>query len=140
MKKLLFYCIPVMLLLSACRDDVPDPEVKPKKEGMIQQLMRLQHVQASPASSYKGISVQHFVKGNAVYIDCKVSSVSFRENSGKNQAKIVLKVDDLLVDEYNTAAFVVRNLKAGKHKISLELVNEANESYHLGQEFTVVIS
>ncbi|MFT8320342.1 MAG: hypothetical protein ABF649_05490 [Bacillus sp. (in: firmicutes)] len=136
MRKILITCIPAMFLLTACHNDIPDPKVKPKKETGVQLGVSAQTVQASPS---EGLFVQHFVKGDAVYVECKVASVSFRENSGKKQAKIILTVDGLFTEEYHSAAFVVRGLKPGKHKISLEVVNEIDQSYHLGKEFTVTI-
>ncbi|WP_445488457.1 hypothetical protein [Niallia sp. 03133] len=139
MKKILITSIPVVFLLFACSDDIPDPKVKPKTESAHEHRIPLQAVQASSASNNREFSVKHIVKGNAVYIECKTTSVSFRKNSEKKQAKIILKVDHRLVNEYRSAAFVVRNLKPGNHKISLEVVNEANESYHLGKEFMVTI-
>jgi hypothetical protein len=141
MKKLLFYCIPAMLFLSACRNDMPEPEVKKEKEASVYAPVNLQVVQASKkvANKEEDIRVHHTVRGNNVYVECKVSTVSFRKDSSKKTGKILLEIDGKDRREFSSAAFVVGNLKPGTHKMKLSVVSHANETYHIEKKFTVKI-
>ncbi|PKG22152.1 hypothetical protein [Niallia nealsonii] len=140
MKKLLLNSIPVLLLFTACSHDIPDKDVKSQKESAINRYSFSHAVQASAVSlNQQEITVHHVVRGRSVFIECKLNSLSFRENSTKKQAKLLLKVDGRLVSEYHSAAFVVRDLSIGKHKLVVEAVNVNNKPYHLSEEFTVTI-
>lgn len=141
LKKLLLTSIPVLLLFTACSHDIPDKDVKSQKESAINRYSFPHVVQASAVSTnnQQEIVVHHVVRDRAVFIECKLNSLSFRENSTKKQAKLLLKVDGQLVSEHHSAAFVVRDLDVGKHKLVIEAVNINNKPYHLSKEFTVTI-
>ncbi|GKU82357.1 hypothetical protein [Niallia sp. NCCP-28] len=140
MKKLLLNSIPVLFLFTACSHDIPDKDVKPQKESAIDRYSFSHAVQASAvALNEQEITVHHVVRGSSVFIECRLNSLSFRKNNPKKQAKLLLKVDGQLVSEHHSAAFVVRDLSAGEHKLVVEAVNANNKPYHLSKEFTVTI-
>lgn len=140
MKKLLLNSIPALLLFTACSHDIPDKDVKPEKESKVNVQSFSPVVQASANSLHsQEIVVHHVVRNRSVFIECQLNSLSFRENSTKKQAKLLLKIDGNLASEHHSAAFVVRDLSPGKHTLAVEAVNASNKPYHLSKEFTVTI-
>lgn len=131
-------CLPAFLLLASCGNDLPDPEVKPKKEATAPySLPATAAVQASFEN--KGFNVHHIVKGNKVFIECKVKDYSFREDSNRKIGKIVLEMNGEK-KEYSSAAFVVEGLKAGKHTLTLSVIDVASKMPKYKKSFQVIIN
>lgn len=85
--------------------------------------------------------VQSRVKGNDLYIECIVTGISFRENDQTKAiiGKIIVTVDGIKKEEVSTAAFIVKGLKPGNHRINLEVMKLNNQPYQLSKEFTITI-
>ncbi|UTI40429.1 hypothetical protein [Niallia sp. RD1] len=138
MKKIRLICIPAFLLFAGCGNDIPDPEVKPKKEANYL-IPTNAAVQAS--LSYTGkdnMDVHHIVKGNKVFVECRVKDYSFREDSNGKLGKVIVEVDGAK-KEYSSAAFVIEGLKPGKHTINLSIVDVANETTKYKKAFPIMI-
>lgn len=117
---------------------MPEPEVKVSVVPM--SVVQSQHESLPVMSqSEEEFQVQHHVKGNSVFVECMLSNISFRDHS-QNKGKILLYVDGKLEKEIHTAAFIIKGLASGPHKIRLEVKKPNNEPYHLSEEFTVNIS
>lgn len=87
------------------------------------------------------LDVRHHVKENQVMVECIVIGISFRESDhGKQKAgKMVIWVDGEIKSEAASAAFIIKGLTSGSHKIKIEVVNLHNEPYGLSKEFMVKI-
>lgn len=139
LKKFRLICIPAFLLLTGCGSDIPDPEVKPHKEAVNNVISSNLAVQASITyRDDKNMDVHHLVKGNKVFVECRVKDYSFREDSQGKLGKIVLEVDGEKY-EYSSAAFVIEGLKAGKHTINLSVIDEASKTMQYQKSFQVMI-
>ncbi|MBB6443719.1 hypothetical protein [Bacillus benzoevorans] len=115
----------ILMMLSACQKDIPEPETK--KFVILQEAA----VQASGLTieSNDSFVVKHQVRGSDVYFECMVKGTSFR-NGG---AKIILYIDGKRTKEVNNAAFIVKGLNKGMHKIKLEL-KAANQQTALAEK------
>ncbi|UII57290.1 hypothetical protein LS684_07575 [Cytobacillus spongiae] len=131
----------LIISLVACQKDIPEPENKIK-------IIPMSYVNTEndvPVSSIQNerkqerLSVHHHVKGTNLFVECMVKDISFRENSEKSKGKILLYVDGKKKDEIHTAAFIVKGLTPGTHKIKLEIVKPNNKTLGLKKEFTVIV-
>ena len=104
----------IFMLLAACQDEIPEPETK-KSAHMQEPAIQTSGFIIEAVDSF---TVKHQVKENDVYFECVVKGVSFR-NDG---AKIILYIDGKRIKEINHAAFIVKGLNKGMHKIKLELI------------------
>src|SRR5690606_25737215 len=84
-------------------------------------------------------SIRHIIQGNDVKVECIVPTVSFNKND-EQAAKIRLYIDNRFYNEYDTAAFVVKNVQAGSHNFRIEVVSlDNNQSLGLSRNFLVTI-
>lgn len=77
-------------------------------------------------------------KGTSVFVDCYTREYSFTPNSEKPLASVLVYVDGAKVDEMRTAAFIVKDLPQGKHRIKVKLVDEQKQTTYT-KEFSVHI-
>jgi hypothetical protein len=84
-------------------------------------------------------SVKIITKGNRVYVDCFVKEYAFDKGSNKQQAKIRMYIDGKKLDDYQTAAFIVKDVPEGSHKVKIEIVDAAGEPSGLSKEFILHI-
>lgn len=140
LKKIRMICIPAFLLLAGCGDDVPDPEVKTNKEAATYSAIpTTADVQASFSPTAKEeFDVRHIVKGNKVFVECKVRDYSFRDDSNGKLGKIVLEINGEK-KEYSSAAFVIEGLKTGKHTMTLSVMDVASKTTKFKKSFQVMI-
>jgi hypothetical protein len=95
--------------------------------------------------SNQNITVKHKVVNGDVYIECFVPNFSFTQkgqNSKKNgEGHLLLYINGSKVDEIYRAAFIVKDLPAGKHKIKVEVVHNDSSPYNgLKKELEIEIS
>ncbi len=85
--------------------------------------------------------VQHKINGRNLLIECIVTGITFRQSDYTKQkvGKMVVWLDGKRNSEVDTAAFIMKGLKPGSHRIKLEVVNLNNEPYGLEKEFMVNI-
>lgn len=104
----------IFMLLAACQDDIPEPETK---KSVLTEEASIQ-TSGFIIEAVDSFNVKHQVKENDVYFECVVKGASFR-NDG---AKIILYIDGKRIKEIDHAAFIVKGLNKGMHKIKLELI------------------
>lgn len=116
-------------------------------------ILLLFHIRIFPASAGQievipvtskeipSLFVNHQIKGNQVMVECIVTGISFRESDRDllKTGKIVIWVDDKRKFEAASAAFIIKGLTPGSHKIKLEVVDLQNEPYGLTKQFMVII-
>ncbi|BCB03232.1 hypothetical protein [Bacillus sp. KH172YL63] len=130
MKKSVLLLIGLLVLLSGCKEKMPEPEIfsfTKKAEAAKQDETAL--------------SIKHMVQGNQVYIECIVPNVTFTANKkGAEKGKIVVRSGTgKLYKEYHTAAFVVKNVPKGVHLFDVEIVGKNNKPLGLKKQFYVTI-
>lgn len=130
----------VIFVLAACQKDLPEPETKmeaiPVKEVEAASLMPLSGVESAAKDPF---FVRHQVKGRDIFVECIVQDVSFRKQSSKEKGKILLYVNGKKKDEIHSAAFIVKGLPSGKHRIGLKLIKGNSAEASSKREFIVVI-
>lgn len=130
-----FFFILMSIALIACQKDLPEPETKNRVVSAAQL--------PNDVVSVKGESfrVKSFVKGNDVFIECFVSNFSFREDdkNGSRLGKMIVYVDGQKYNQYSTAAFIIKDLKSGNHRISLQIVDSNGHTTSLKKEMVVSI-
>ena len=131
MKKIIFLSVCLLILLSGCKEKMPEPE----------SFAFTKKAEAANHES-KDLSIKHMVQGNQVYIECIVPNVTFTSTSkkGAEKGKIVVRSNTgNLYKEYHTAAFVVKNLPKGVHLLNVEIVGKNNKSLGMKKQFYVTI-
>ncbi|WP_051633680.1 hypothetical protein [Bacillus sp. UNC41MFS5] len=95
-----------------------------------------------PRAEMPSLYVNHQVKGETVLINCIVSGISFREtdHSKKKLGKLVIWIDGKKKSEVNAAAFIIKGLSPGSHRVKLEVVDLNNQPYGMEKEFMVNIT
>ncbi|PLR79231.1 hypothetical protein CU633_01370 [Bacillus sp. V3-13] len=131
--------------LTGCRRDLPEPETATKvhaESSLPAEISGDATVSAFKQAENRTFTVQHHIKGNNVFVECVVTGISFRapHETGKEQGKIVVFVDGKKTEEVTAAAFILKNLSPGTHRIKLEVVQPNNQPYQLKNEFSVIIS
>jgi PBP1b-binding outer membrane lipoprotein LpoB len=131
----------VIFVLTACHKDIPEPEIKmeasfPVNGETAEPLISVSGVESAAKDPFY---VRHQIKGKDVLVECIVQDVSFRKQSSKEKGKIILYVNGKKKDEIHSAAFIIKGLPSGKHRIGLELVKGKNAEASSKRDFIVVI-
>ncbi|MCJ7839529.1 hypothetical protein MUB24_01120 [Lederbergia sp. NSJ-179] len=119
------FVLVILFLVTGCGKKIPEPESFAAEASEI-------------GKEDPVFQIQHYVDGDQVKVECFVPDVSFNV-ADKNRAKINLYIDDQFYDEYDTAAFIVKHLKAGSHKIKVEVVGLNNQPLNISKSFQVTI-
>lgn len=131
-------------IISGCQKDLSKLETKPKIDSMDQ----LSYFHSEIVPVYKqnlkeipSLFVQHKIKGNQILVECIINGVSFRESDHSKQkiGKMIVWVDGKKNSEVTSAAFIIKGLSPGVHKLKLEVVKLNSEPYGLTKEFIVNI-
>ena len=139
MKKIITLFIPVFLLVSACGKDIPDKEVT-SKDDAFHMFFSSATVQASTNQlSNENVRVQHMVRGNDVYVECKVNGYSFRKDSKNKLVKLLVEINGEKKQEYHNAAFVIQDLKDGNYKIKVHVMDEESNHSIYNDSFDLTI-
>ncbi|MEW9050347.1 MAG: hypothetical protein AB2392_04270 [Neobacillus sp.] len=83
--------------------------------------------------------VQYETKNKDLLVQCILTGISFRETSGKKLGKLIVSVDGEKIQEATAAAFIVKNLPVGEHKVTLDVVDLNDKPFGLTKEFMVNI-
>lgn len=105
-------------------------------------MPRKEEREADAASAAENqASVRYFVKDQDLFVECMIPSVTFSGSRHAKPAKIKVYVDGVWKGEYNTAAFVVKELDKGVHTVQLEVVDK-NTGARLGihRQFYISVS
>ncbi|MDQ0177689.1 membrane lipoprotein lipid attachment site-containing protein [Bacillus chungangensis] len=125
MKKMLCLLF-IVFLLSGCKQDFPKPEAS------------VPNVQAADQNNSDDMIVRHFVQGKDILVECFVPGISFSGNKQK-QGKMIVYLNGNLYAEYETAAFIIKNLEKGTHHVKIDIVSPENQQYGISKEFSVII-
>lgn len=113
----------ILILITGCGQKIPEPESFEAKAAELEK---------------KDAGIQHFVDGKHVKVECFVPTVSFNKTD-KNSAKINVYIDGEFYNEYDTAAFIIKNLGVGSHKMKVEVVGLNDQTSHVSKSFEVKI-
>jgi hypothetical protein len=130
-----FFFILMSIALIACQKNLPEPETKNRVVSAAQLPYDVVSVKG------ESFRVKSFVKGNDVFIECIVSNFSFRDDDkkGSRLGKMIVYVDGQKYNQYSSAAFIVKDLKSGNHRISLQIVDSNGHTTSLKKEMVVSI-
>ena len=97
--------------------------------------------QMESSNETPSLFVHHQVKGNNLFVDCVLTGISFREADQSKQkiGKMIVWIDGERYQEVTSAAFIVKGMSPGNHKLRLEIVKLTNQPYGLNKEFMVNI-
>jgi len=129
-------------IISGCQRNLPKPETKPKIVPIEQtNAMQTEIVPVYNQNEIPSLFVQYQTKGNNLLVECILTGISFREadQSQKKQGKLVVWIDGKRSQEATSAAFIIKGLSPGDHKLKLEVVKMNNQPYGLVKEFMVKI-
>jgi hypothetical protein len=127
----------MLIYLTACQRDIPEPETK--GVSFINPLSVL--ASENSPNRDESFHVNYFVKHNILFVECIVGNISFRSHpvEGKQSGKLIVYIDGNKYREVSTAAFIIRDLKSGEHKIKLQVVNSNGQPTSVEKEFMVMI-
>ena len=132
MKRLRFM-VPLFIpiLMVACQKEIPEPETKNISSSSYEAVPAT----ARERALVEPFFISHQVKGNDVYVECRVKGVSFRNDL----ATIILTVDGKRMDDINHPAFIIKDLQKGSHHIKLEIMKKNQRLASATKEFVVTI-
>ncbi|WHY87966.1 hypothetical protein QNH39_09060 [Neobacillus novalis] len=127
-----------------CQKDLPKPETKPKiviMEPTYKNQFEILPVYNQNSKEIPSLIVNHKTRGSQVMVECIVTGISFRESDRTKDkvGKMVIWIDGKRTSEASSAAFIIKGLSPGSHKLKLEVVKLNYEPYGLAKEFMVNI-
>jgi len=136
MNKIFLVWFPVFLFVTGSGIDSPvsDSSIQKSTSHFFSQPVQNIHY-----SSKEEVHIHHVVKGNKLYVDCKVNGYSFREDNESKRVKVKVEINGA-EQEYYSAAFVVSNLKEGKNKIKVSIVDTTANTSIQSKTFEVMVS
>jgi len=137
-KYLLIVCL--LFMFVSCKKDIPKPETNLDIFPIINtDLSTVVPVSTLIFNENDPFYVRHQVKDNNVLIECIVPGITFRNKSTSNRGKIIIYVDGKKKEEISSAAFIIKGLPSGTHRLKLEAIKIKDSSFHLQREFYVTI-
>ncbi|MGG0790110.1 MULTISPECIES: hypothetical protein [Bacillaceae] len=138
MRKLIL-ALTVLMAASGCGKKIPEPE----NSGVAMQDVST-HKAATTVSSIRNsdedFRVKTFVKGNSVYVECYLKNYGFSESNPEQLATVSVFIDNQKKVDMKTAAFILKEVPNGMHKIKLEVLNSSGEKTGLQKEIEVHIT
>ena len=131
--KTLRLMVPLFLpiFIVACQKEIPEPETKDISFYPYEAIL----ASAKELGKIDPFFISHQVKGNDVYIECRIKDISFRNDL----AIIILTIDGKKMNEINHPAFVIKGLQKGTHQIKLEILKKNEKISSATKEFNVTI-
>lgn len=92
-------------------------------------------------TNLSAIKINHTVKGRDVFVECIVPGFSFKDNVERieGEGHIHVYLNGKKIKDVNRAAFILKDLPKGKHKITLKFVYNDNTPYRYSKSFPVHI-
>lgn len=138
MRKLIL-ALTVLMAASGCGKKIPEPE----NSGIAMQgvsTLKAATTVSSIRNSDEDFRVKTFVKGNSVYVECYLKNYGFSESNPEQLATVSVFIDNQKKVDMKTAAFILKEVPNGKHKIKLEILNGSGEKTGLQKEIEVHIT
>ena len=134
------YILCLFMVLAGCQNDKPKPETKLIIQPVnVSDLVNEVPVLALQTTNKDSFYVNHHVRGKNIYIECLVQGITFRESNEQNKGSIILYVDGKKKERISSAAFIVKGLSSGTHRIKLEVVKDNHNTPIMKKEFYVTI-
>ncbi|MGE7903808.1 hypothetical protein ACQKNS_05330 [Peribacillus sp. NPDC094092] len=138
MRKLIF-ALTVLMAASGCGKKIPEPENSGVAMQDVSALTAATTV-SSIRNSDEDFRVKTFVKGNSVYVECYLKNYGFSESNPEQLATVSVFIDNQKKVDMKTAAFILKDVPNGMHKIKLEVMNGSGEKTGLEKEIEVHIT
>ncbi|MED3909241.1 hypothetical protein P4597_08560 [Peribacillus simplex] len=138
MRKLIL-ALTVLVAVSGCGKKIPEPE----NSGVAMQgvsTLKAATTVSSIGNSDEDFRVKTFVKGNSVYVECYLKNYGFSESNPEQLATVSVFIDNQKKVDMKTAAFILKDVPNGMHKIKLEILNGSGEKTGLQKEIEVHIT
>ncbi|MFE4704041.1 hypothetical protein [Peribacillus simplex] len=138
MRKLIL-ALAVLMAASGCGKKIPEPE----NSGVAMQdvsVLKAATTVSSIRNSDEDFRVKTFVKGNSVYVECYLKNYGFSESNPEQLATVSVFIDNQKKVDMKTAAFILKDVPNGMHKIKLEVLNGSGEKTGLQKEIEVHIT
>ena len=131
--KTLRLMVPLFLpiFIVACQKEIPEPETKEISFYPYEAIL----ASAKELGKVDPFFISHQVKGNDVYVECRIKDISFRNDL----AIMVLTIDGKKMNEINHPAFIIKGLQKGTHQIKLEIMKNGKKISSGTKEFNVTI-
>ncbi|MDP1417844.1 hypothetical protein Q8G35_05425 [Peribacillus simplex] len=138
MRKLIL-ALAVLMAASGCGKKIPEPEnsgVATQAESTLKAATTVSSIR----NSDEDFRVKTFVKGNSVYVECYLKNYGFSESNPDQLATVSVFIDNQKKVDMKTAAFILKDVPNGMHKIKLEVLNGSGEKTGLQKEIEVHIT
>ena len=119
------------IFIVACQKEIPEPETKDISFHSDEAILAT----AKELAEVDPFFISHQVKGNDVYVECRIKDISFRNDL----AIMVLTIDGKKMNEINHPAFIIKGLQKGTHQIKLEIMKNGKKISSGTKEFNVTI-
>ncbi|WP_260284178.1 hypothetical protein [Peribacillus aracenensis] len=138
MRKLIL-ALTVLMAAAGCGKKIPEPE----NSGVAMQdvsTVTAATTVSSIRNSDEDFRVKTFVKGNSVYVECYLKNYGFSVSNPEQLATVSVFIDNQKKVNMKTAAFILKDVPNGMHKIKLEVLNGSGEKTGLQKEIEVHIT
>lgn len=141
LKRFIYLYMTCLLLVTAgCQRDKPKPETK----FYVQTVNTLKNLDDVPVTAMalnnkEQFFVNHQVRGKNLFIECIVPGITFRDTNAANKGIIILYVNGKKKENISSAAFIVKGLSSGTHRIKLEVLKDRETAPMMKKEFYVTI-
>ncbi|MFF2858174.1 hypothetical protein ACFVSH_26575, partial [Peribacillus sp. NPDC058002] len=125
MRKLIL-ALTVLMAAAGCGKKIPEPE----NSGVAMQdvsTVTAATTVSSIQNSDEDFRVKTFVKGNSVYVECYLKNYGFSVSNPEQLATVTVFIDNQKKVNMKTAAFILKDVPNGMHKIKLEVLNGSGE-------------
>lgn len=132
MDKKVVLIVVFLLGLVGCGKNMPKPEAKVILKP-VQVVNMSNEIAVFHTQNEDRLFVHYFVRGKDLFVECMVPDISFRDQKDvhKPKGKIRLYVDGQFKEDITSAAFIIKGLNKGSHKIRLQVISNNNKPYHL---------
>ncbi|MFJ7829961.1 hypothetical protein ACQKIC_09430 [Peribacillus sp. NPDC046944] len=135
--KRMIIVLTVLMAATGCGKKIPEP--KNVSAASVSDLKAATTVQSAQTMD-EDFQVKTFVKGNSVYVECYLNDYSFSGDTSKQLATVSVLLDDKKRINKHTAAFILKDIPHGAHKIRLEILNDSGQKTGLNKEIEVHIT
>ncbi|MET1177900.1 hypothetical protein ABG775_07965 [Peribacillus simplex] len=138
MRKLIL-ALAVLVAAAGCGKKIPEPE----NSGVAMQdvsTVTAATTVSSIRNSDEDFRVKTFVKGSSVYVECYLKNYGFSVSNPEQLATVSVSIDNQKKVNMKTAAFILKDVPNGMHKIKLEVLNGSGEKTGLQKEIEVHIT
>lgn len=135
--KRMILVLTVLMAATGCGKKIPEPE-------NVTATTTIQGSDLKAATTVQTVDeefqVKTFVKGNSVFVECYLNGYSFSGDDSKQLASISVLIDNHKKIDMHTAAFILKDIPHGLHKIKLEVLNDSGQKTGLNKEIEVHIT